>query len=271
VLFHVGPLQIHTYGIGLAITFWFAYRYLARRLVARGYPDDWLGATFVWIVIAAIVGARLVHVVANLGYYTSNPGDVFAIWHGGLSSFGGLAFGIPVGLISAHRRCPQLRATVALDLVTPVLVAAWAIGRLLGPQLMVAGGGKPTSQWFGMYYAGEVGRRIPVPLIQAVECGVIFLILLFIEWRAGPVLAVGVIASLGAGLWGLSRFFDEYLWLTHDNGTDAVEIASIAMFVLGGGFALWRWRRVPPLPPNSPMPNPGLASGNTPPLHESAQ
>ena len=57
VVFHIGPLQVHTYGIGLAITFWFAYRYFGRRLRANGYPDAWLGRMFTWVVVAAIVGA----------------------------------------------------------------------------------------------------------------------------------------------------------------------------------------------------------------------
>jgi len=43
VSFHLGPtpLVIHTYGIGLAVTFWFAYRYFERRLRSNGYPPDW--------------------------------------------------------------------------------------------------------------------------------------------------------------------------------------------------------------------------------------
>ena len=32
VAFHVGPLEVHTYGVGLAVTFWFAYTYFRRRL-----------------------------------------------------------------------------------------------------------------------------------------------------------------------------------------------------------------------------------------------
>ncbi len=244
VAFHIGPLEVHTYGVGLAVTFWSAYRYFARRLRANGYPDAWLGGTFVWIVVAAILGARIVHVIANFGYYSHNPGDVVAIWHGGLSSFGGLAFAVPVGLASARRRCPQLRPSVAGDIVAPVLVAAWAMGRLLGPQLMYAGGGKPTSAWLGMYYAGEVGRRLPVPIFQALECTAIYLVGLAVERRVrragGP---VGLVTSTIVALWGLSRFFDEYLWLGHDNGTDAVEITGLALFVIGGGVAALLLRR----------------------------
>jgi phosphatidylglycerol:prolipoprotein diacylglycerol transferase len=244
VVFHLGPLAIHTYGVGLALTFWFAYRYLAHRLRAHGYRDDWLGMTFVYVVIAAIVGARLVHVIANFGYYSSNPAEIFDVWHGGLSSFGGLALALPVGFWSAHRRCPELSAAVGADLLAPVLVAAWAMGRLLGPQLMVAGGGKPTSAWYGMYYAGEVGRRIPVPIFQAIECFAIYLVVILVERHLRDGLGSGVVASLAASLWGLSRFFDEYLWLGPDNGTDAVEIVSLVMFALGGGLAIYCYLRL---------------------------
>ena len=108
VSFNIWKLKIHTYGIGLAITFWFAFRYFERRLRKFGYPWQWLGGAFVWIIVAAIVGARAVHVLANLSYYTSDPGQVLAVWNGGLSSFGGLIGGVPTGLILARRRCPSL-------------------------------------------------------------------------------------------------------------------------------------------------------------------
>jgi phosphatidylglycerol:prolipoprotein diacylglycerol transferase len=241
VAFHIGPLEVHTYGIGLAVTFWFAYRYFARRLRAHGYDDRWLGATFVWVIVAAIVGARVVHVVAHLSYYTAQPLQILEIWHGGLSSFGGLALGVPTGFLLARRRCPDLRSSVAADLVAPVLVAAWALGRLLGPQLMIAGGGKPTTAWYGMYYAGEVGKRVPVPLFQAIECTIVFLVALAVERRVArrggrP---VGLVATVATSLWGLTRFFDEYLWLPHGAGGDAVEVVSLCFVGVGGLVAAY--------------------------------
>lgn len=248
VVFHLGPLQIHTYGIGLALAFWFGYRYFAHRLRAHGYPDQWLSTTFIWVIVSAIVGARVVHVLANFGYYQSHPGQVFAIWNGGLTSFGGLAFALPVGIGSARRRCPSLGVVEGLDLVAPALVGAWAVGRFLGPQFMVAGGGKPTTQWFGMYYAGQVGKRIPVPIIQGLECFAILGVLIAVEhamhhrW-----VARGLIAALAMSLWGLSRFFDEFFWLTYDVGTDAVEVASLVMFAAGLGIGYWRFRRRTPI------------------------
>lgn len=253
ILFHIGPLQIHTYGIGLALTFLFAYQYFGRRLRAHGYPSEWLGGAFLWIIAAAVIGARIAHVLTNLSLYTADPIQVFEVWHGGLSSFGGLALGLPVGFYLAHRRCPGLRMWVAADLLAPVLVAAWAVGRLLGPQLMFAGGGYRTNAWYGMYYAGQVGKRLPVPLLQAAECAVIFGILILIERRfaARGGAPTGFIAAAAIALWDLSRLTDERFFLDypgHQAGGAAVEVTAGVVAVLGflAMLVLWlRWRRRP--------------------------
>lgn len=194
VAFHIWFLEVHTYGIGLALTFWFGLRYTERRLRNAGYPWQWVTGMFLWVIVAAIVGARTLHVVSDLTYYSRYPSQVFAIWQGGLSSFGGLLFAVPVGVVSARRRCPQLPTMRFADLIAPVLMACWGIGRLLGPQLMLAGGGHPTHQWFGMYYAGQVGKRLPVPIFQSIEDFAIFGILLLVErWlrSIAPVRAAG--------------------------------------------------------------------------------
>ena len=202
--------------------------------------------------------------LANLGDYRGDPLLVFAIWQGGLSSFGGLAFAIPAGWWSARRRCPALGGVRCADLVAPVLVASWAVGRLLGPQLMIAGGGKPTTQWFGMYYAGEVGKRLPVPIFQALECTAILLLLLALERRFRPLGGPpGVVALVGIGLWGLSRFFDEYLWLPPDAGSQAIEVLGLCLFGLGMIGSAWislRFFRRRTLP-SAPLPDEHEDSG----------
>ena len=250
VAFHIGPLEVHTYGIGLALTFWFAFAYFERRLKRNGYRTDWLVPVFLWIILAAVVGARVLHVVTNTGYYSAHPGDIFAVWEGGLSSFGGLLFAVPTGVILTRRRCPELPLGRALDLVAPVLMASWAIGRLLGPQLMVAGGGHPTHQWFGMYYADQVGKRLPVPIFQALEDFAVFLILIAIErrldrWPDGTRrigYPSGVVIGTGMILWGIERALDEHLWLGEAGiGSDLVQVAGV-LLVVGGAFILIRAR-----------------------------
>ena len=101
--FHLGPLEIHTYGVGLDITFWFAYRYFERRLQQRGYETEWVSSLFIWVSVFAVLGARAMHVVSNLSYYADHPSQIIAIWQGGLSSFGGLLAAVPVALVIALR------------------------------------------------------------------------------------------------------------------------------------------------------------------------
>lgn len=253
--FNLGPLELHTYGIGLALTFWFAYRYFERRLQRFGYRTDWVATMFTWVVVSALIGARVVHVLSQAGYYADQPLELFAVWHGGLSSFGGLLFAVPTAIVVARRRCPELGVLEGLDIVAPVLMAAWAIGRLLGPQLMVAGGGRATEQWFGMYYEGQVGKRVPVPLIQAAGDALTFLVLITAERRlaAKAVLAKlqpprGAIIGLAMVIWGTTRAVDERLLLGESGqlGSTLVQLAGMAL-VLGGLVLLARaraaWRR----------------------------
>lgn len=237
VVFHIGPLQLHTYGLGLAITFWFAFRYLSRRLRAHGWADEWLASTTVWVVVAALVGARIVHVVANwTSQYEHNPGQIIQVWNGGLSSFGGLMLGIPVGFYLAHKRGPKIPRLQLADLVTPVLLAAWTVGRLLGPQLMVRGGGYPTNAWYGMYYAGEVGKRLPVPLFQSAMTFVMLLVAWrverYVERNGGP---RGLVMAVGITIWGAGRFIEEHFWLARPGhaGDLAVEVTGVVLAVLG--------------------------------------
>lgn len=227
-------MVVHTYGIGLAITFWFALRYFQRRLRNNGYPYEWLNVDFIWIIVAAIIGARVVHVAANWSFYAANPGQIVAIWNGGLSSYGGLLGAVPTGLLLARKHCRGLPLWTALDLLAPVLMASWALGRLLGPQLMIAGGGHPTHSFIGLYYAGEVGKRLPVPLFQAAECFGIWLALMRIEKyqkaHGGP---TGLVLASAAAMWDVTRFFDQYFWLATPRVWDPVEVAAIALAVGG--------------------------------------
>jgi phosphatidylglycerol:prolipoprotein diacylglycerol transferase len=283
VAFHIWFLEVHTYGIGLALTFWFGLRYTERRLRKAGYPWQWVTGMFVWVIVAAIVGARTLHVLSNFSFYSHNPRQVFAIWQGGLSSFGGLIFAVPVAIVSMRRRCPQLPTLRFADLMAPVLMACWGIGRLLGPQLMVAGGGHATNQWFGMYYAGQAGKRLPVPIFQSIEDFTIFGILLLVEhWLRSTAPApiesggggaparrllppAGIVLAVGMVLWGIERFLDEHLWLGEDGhlGSILVQVAGIALAAVGAILLIsrigpfQRWRRG-----EGGDPEPTIASGS---------
>ena len=232
--FHVGPLLFHTYGLGLAVAGLVAYAYANARLPRRQISAEPLGRWSLATLGASLVGARLFSVLSNWSLYRSSPTRVIALWQGGLSSFGALLCAIPVGLWLMRRWWPGLSRKCFADALVPVLLAAWALGRVLGPQLMVAGGGHPTSAWFGMYYDGQVGRRVPVPLIQAAEDAVTWLLALAASRRWAD-RRPGVVTGGSMILWGLARGLDEH-WLlggSRNLGSTLTQLAS-ALLVAGG-------------------------------------
>ena len=231
---HLGPLTFHLYGLGLALATYVAYLYARRRLQRAGVDLRPFAAFVAALLAAGLVGARVAHVATNWSYYSGHPARWIAVWQGGLASFGGIALALPVGVWLARRWWPDVALLTFSDALIPALVAGWALGRVLGPQFMVNGGGHLTHQWFGLHYAGQVGRRVPVPLIQGAEDGVLWAALIAGErWglarRAGRVTAVAMIA------WGLVRSADERLLLGQQShsGSLGVQVAGLALAVAG--------------------------------------
>jgi prolipoprotein diacylglyceryltransferase len=242
--FHLGPLVFHTYGFGLAIAAYVTYLYARRRLERRGVDVGQFPAFAVWLIVSGLVGARAANIATNWGYYEGHPGRWIAVWQGGLASFGGIALALLVGVILQRRWWPQTKLAAFSDALIPALVAGWAIGRFLGPQFMVDGGGHLTHQWFGLRYAGEVGRRVPVPLIQGLEDGTLWLVLVGLE-RTRIKDVVGVISATGMIVWGLVRALDERLLLGQEShsGSIGVQIAGVALALAGLITLLMHWPR----------------------------
>ena len=242
--FHLGPLVFHTYGFGLAIAAYVAYLYARRRLVRGGFDVKPFAKFTVWLLISGLIGARLANIATNWSYYDGHPGRWIAVWQGGLASFGGIALALIVGLILQRRWWPDTKLTKFTDAMVPALIAGWAIGRFLGPQFMLDGGGHLTHQWFGLHYHGQVGKRVPVPLIQGLEDRLLWLILIALE-RTWLKNAVGFITAVGMIVWGLVRATDERLLLGQEShsGSVGVQLAGLALALAGLVVLVTHWPR----------------------------
>jgi phosphatidylglycerol:prolipoprotein diacylglycerol transferase len=232
--FHLGPLLFHTYGFGLAIAAYVAYVYSRQRLRTKGIPLEPFARFTFWIIVSGLVGARAANIATNWSYYRGHPGRWIAIWQGGLASFGGIALAVVVGVILQRYWWPETKLALFTDALVPALIAGWALGRFLGPQFMVDGGGHLTHQWFGLHYHGQVGKRVPVPLIQGCEDGILWLVLIALE-RARLKNVVGSITALGMIVWGLVRSTDERLLLGQEShsGSLGVQLAGLALAAAG--------------------------------------
>jgi phosphatidylglycerol:prolipoprotein diacylglycerol transferase len=242
--FHVGPLLFHTYGFGLAIAAYVAYVYARHRFTKKGVDLEPFGWFTFWILVAALIGARAANIATNWSYYSGHPARWIAVWQGGLASFGGIGFALVVGLILQRRWWPQTSLAKFSDALVPALILGWAVGRFLGPQFMVDGGGHLTHQWFGISYHGQAGKRVPVPIIQGLEDGTLWLILIALE-KTRLKNVTGVICSTGMIVWGIVRTTDEHFLLGQEShsGSVGVQIAGLVLAAAGVATLLVHWPR----------------------------
>lgn len=81
------------------------------------------------VVIAGLIGGRLYYVVQNdPGHYGNHPGDIIALWQGGMAFFGAVILGVPTLLLLA--RIEKVPFGLALDCAAIFAPLAQAVGRI---------------------------------------------------------------------------------------------------------------------------------------------
>ncbi len=128
ILFKIGPLTIHSYGffmaLGVAFGIWFLYRQARRQGLDAGRLID---AAF-YIMIASLIGAKLILLIGNLSYYLSNPKELLWIARSGGVFQGGLAFGVLFALW--YFRKHKLPTWKIADIAGPALALGHGFGRI---------------------------------------------------------------------------------------------------------------------------------------------
>lgn len=90
-------------------------------------PDD-IYSIAIWAIIGGIIGARFVHVIDNWGYYSGNPGQIIAIWSGGIGIWGGILGGFIGGAV--YCLIYKYPVGIIADITAPSLLFVQTIGRL---------------------------------------------------------------------------------------------------------------------------------------------
>lgn len=127
-LLHIGFIQIHSYGLMLAVAFVVGIWWTRREMRIARLPADWPLDAAVYVIILSILLARLAYVVMDLPYYLAEPSTIFQVQLGGLSVHGGIAGGM-LGLYIFFRRrgWGMLRYG---EPILPALALSTAIGRI---------------------------------------------------------------------------------------------------------------------------------------------
>ncbi len=121
-------IPLHTYGLMIATAFLIGL-YLAGRGAKRAGLDQEkvMDLTF-WILIAGMVGSRILFIIVNWDDYAKDPISVFYFWKGGLVFYGGF---LGASLVSwLYMRKHQMPFFAYADVLIPSLSIGHAIGRL---------------------------------------------------------------------------------------------------------------------------------------------
>jgi len=131
VLLSLGPFQIRYYGLFWLIGFVMAYFlliHLAKRKELSITKDD-IADLLLYIILGTVLGARLFYIlVYNLPFYLSNPFEMLAVWHGGLSFHGGLIGAVAAGFIYCRRK--KISFYDIADIIVIPLALGLALGRI---------------------------------------------------------------------------------------------------------------------------------------------
>jgi prolipoprotein diacylglyceryl transferase len=154
-VWHLGPLPLRAYALGIIIGALVAIWIGERRFQARGGRAGLVGDVAIWAIPFGIVGARIYHVLTDPELYFGSGRtmtDVFLIWKGGLGIWGAVAGGA-LGAYIACRRYGVSYSALA-DAIAPGLLVAQAIGRL-GNYFNQELFGKPTDLPWALEIAPE--------------------------------------------------------------------------------------------------------------------
>ncbi len=251
VLFTFGGWQLQSYGVFIAIAFLLGIGLAMREARLAGEdPQRILDLAF-YVVIAALVGAKLVWIAGHLdAYRTAGPEAWLRIWQGGLSFWGGFATAAAVaGVYLWRHRLPVARVA---DMAAPALAAGLVVAEI-GCLAAGCDYGRPTRLPVGIVFTDSRSLAPPgVPLHPTQLYGaawalVLLVVLLLAKRRRGAAsgpsagqLALLALAGLGLGHFAIEFFRGDPRPMLAGGLLSASQPLELGLGA--GAFALW-WRR----------------------------
>ena len=152
-IFGIGPLTIYTYGVMLAAAYLAGLQLAIVRGRKAGLDSGRLLDLGVYIVIAALVGAKLLLLVVNFNYFRNNPDEILVLARSGGVFYGGLITATLVAFWYIRRH--KLPFWTTCDMFAPGIALGHVIGRV-GCLMAGCCYGRPTNVAMG----GHVYRSV---------------------------------------------------------------------------------------------------------------
>jgi phosphatidylglycerol---prolipoprotein diacylglyceryl transferase len=259
-LFKIGPFTVYTYGVLLAASYLLGLRLAMWRAKKWGLDPNRVLDLGIYIIIAALVGAKLLLVVVDFDQFRS-PKDLLNLARLGGVFYGGLLLALAVAFwyIARHR----MPFWTTCDIFAPGI----ALGHVTGRLGCLAAGccyGKPTDVPWAIVFtnplaASNVGTPLGIPLhpTQLYEAGaalIILVLLLATEHRGRPFPGRTFWAYMF--LYAVSRYIIE-MYRGDPRGTvfglfSTSQFISVVLGPLSLVMLLWLSRHRPPTPEQIP-------------------
>ncbi|SDH20689.1 phosphatidylglycerol:prolipoprotein diacylglycerol transferase [Alteribacillus persepolensis] len=248
VAFELGPLTVYWYGVIIGIGALLGFLIANREANKRGLPKDVFADLLIFAIPIAIVSARLYYVIFRWDYYGEHPGQIVAIWEGGLAIHGGLIGAVITAIVFCKKR--GISFWKLADIAAPSIILAQAIGRWGNFMNQEAHGGPVTRDFLEslqlpefiinqMYIDGTYYH--PTFLYESVWNLAGFLLLIFlrrVNLRRGELFLTYVI------WYSAGRFFIEGMRTDSLMIGDMLRTAQVISVVLiVTAVALWIYRR----------------------------
>ncbi len=258
-LFSLGPFTVYTYGALMALAFAAGLYVAVRRARLRGLDPGAVVDLGIYVIVAAVVGARLLLVVVDFRRVAQDPGEVLSLARSGGVFYGGLVAAVGVAFWQLRRRALPFWTTC--DVFAPGIALGHAIGRV-GCFCAGCCYGLPTSEPWGVIFrdpfaASFVGTPLGVALhpVQLYEAGAelaILVALLGMERRGRGFAGRTIWVYLA--LYACSRFAIEFFRGDARGGLGVFstsQVISMVVFPVSLAMLAWLARRGAPAQVNS--------------------
>ena len=214
-LLELGPITVYTYGVLLAAAYLFGLQLARVRAKERGLDANRVLDLGIYIIISALVGAKLLLLITDFKSFTADPRELLTLARSGGVFYGGLIVAVIVALWYIRRVGLPLWTTC--DVFAPGIALGHVVGRF-GCLFAGCCFGKPTTRPWGITFtdpfaAANVGTPLGVPLhpTQLYEAGaeLLILVILLVTERKGRPFA-GRTFWLYMLLYAISRFIIEF-------------------------------------------------------------
>ena len=159
ILFNAGPVTIYSYGVLLASAYLLGLWLAVRRARAAGIDGNRIMDLLIWVIIAALVGAKALLFVVDFKHFTSSWQEFTTLLRSGGVFYGGLIAAIVVCIWQLRKH--RLPLWQSGDLFAPGIALGYMVGRL-GCLMAGCCYGKPTDRRVGgdLHRSGrELQRR----------------------------------------------------------------------------------------------------------------